>query len=85
MQMSGQFLVTVALLPWKEFLVLLEQDDVWAPGQVWTFWKRKNFLSLLVMKPQIIQPIALSLYHLLTLSQLPCFVKWFHIKHSCPC
>lgn len=58
MQMSGQFLATVALLPWKEVLVLLQQDAVCAPGQVWTFWKRKNFLPLLVMKPQIIHPIA---------------------------
>lgn len=82
MQMSGQFLATAALLSWKEFLVLLQQDAVWAPGQDWTFWKRKNFLPLLVMKPQIIQPIASSLYHLFMLSQLPCFMKWFHIEHS---
>jgi len=58
MQMSGQFLATDALLPWNEFLVLLQQDAVWAPGQVWTLWKRTNFLPVLVMKPQIIQPIA---------------------------
>ena len=56
--MSGQFLATDALLPWNEFLVLLQQDAVWAPGQVWTLWKRTNFLPVLVMKPQIIQPIA---------------------------
>jgi len=58
MQMTGQFLATVALLPWKEVLVLLQQDAVCAPGQVWTFWKQKIFLLLLVLKPQIIQPIA---------------------------
>jgi hypothetical protein len=45
MQMSGQFLATVASLPWKEVLVLLQQDAVCAPGQVWTFWKRKNFFA----------------------------------------
>jgi len=45
MQMSGHFLATDALFPWKEFLVLLQQDAVWAPGQVWTFWKRKKFVA----------------------------------------
>jgi len=50
--------------PWERTPDTYELEALWTKEKLWAFWKRKAVLSLPGTKPQIIQPIAKSLYSL---------------------
>ena len=39
-------------------LLLIEQEAMWAPEAVWSFWSRTKFLPLPVFDPRTVQPVA---------------------------
>lgn len=70
MQASGHCHSPAALPLGKEALLPTGQEDGWTPEPVWTF-------PLPEFEPQIVQPLACSLYRRYSCS-IPC--RYFHIK-----
>ena len=58
-------------ISWERTPDTYELEVVWTKEKLWAFWKRKTVLSLPGTKPQIIQPVANSLYSLRYL-----FISW---------
>jgi hypothetical protein len=44
MDENGLFQASTALPPWKKRPVPIEEGDGWAPGPVWSFWGREEFI-----------------------------------------
>ena len=42
----------------------IEQEAVWAPGQVWMMWIKEKYLAVTGFEPRTVQPVVYSLYGL---------------------
>ena len=61
--MGGQADALATLPPAKESPVPTEWESGRAMELVWAFWRKQNLLHLPEFEHRIVQPVAMSLYH----------------------